>query len=363
MDLSSHRRNTMRHRVLRGSTREGSQVSTILVTGGAGYIGSHTVLALLEAGHEVVVLDSLINSSAKSLDRVAVIAGRAATFVQGDVRDAVLLRQVFSAYRPDAVFHFAGLKAVGESAMVPLDYYDANVYGGLVLARVMAEHQIRTLVFSSSATVYQETGGPLTETSPIGKPASPYGRTKLMVEHILGDLAVTHPDWRIAILRYFNPVGAHRSGTIGEDPTGTPNNLVPYIAQVAVGRLPELAIFGDDYATPDGTGVRDYVHVVDLACGHLRALDGLNTRHGVHVWNLGTGGGSSVLQVVKAFERVSGRPIPYRFAPHRQGDVAVSYADASKAWQELAWRAEYGLDEMLEHAWRWQSQNPVGYRE
>ena len=337
--------------------------STLLVTGGAGYIGSHTVLALLQAGHDVVVLDNLANSSVESLARVARIAGRAAQFVQGDIRDRAGLDRLFAAHDVQGVLHFAGLKAVGESVREPLRYYDNNVAGTATLAQAMAAAGVFTLVFSSSATVYGDpTVVPIREDAPVGQPTNPYGRSKLMVEQVLQDAAASDPRWRVALLRYFNPVGAHDSGLIGEDPQGIPNNLLPYIAQVAVGRLKELAVFGDDYPTPDGTGVRDYIHVVDLADGHLRALQALATRQGAHVWNLGTGTGCTVLQMVRAFEQASGRPVPYRIAPRRAGDIATCYADPAKAERELGWKARRGLPEMMADTWRWQSGNPQGYR-
>lgn len=331
-------------------------MSKILVTGGAGYIGSHTTLALLQAGFEVVVLDNLCNSSVASLRRVAQIAGRAPVFVEGDVRDRVVLDRVFVEHAVDAVLHFAGLKAVGESVAQPLRYYDNNVHGSQVLLQAMADAGVFRFVFSSSATVYGEPAQmPIAETCPVGQPTNPYGRSKLMVEDMLRDLALSDSRWRVALLRYFNPVGAHASGLIGEDPNGIPNNLLPYIAQVAVGKRPELAVFGNDYPTPDGTGVRDYIHVVDLAEGHLRALDALQTRSGVSVWNLGTGQGYSVLEMVHAFEAASGRPVPYRIAPRRPGDIATCYADPLKAERELGWKAQRGLAEMMRDAWRWQS--------
>ena len=337
--------------------------STLLVTGGAGYIGSHTVLALLQAGHQVVVLDNLCNSSAESLRRVAGIAGRAATLVEGDVRNRALLDQIFAAHPVGAVLHFAGLKAVGESVAQPLRYYDNNVHGSQVLLQAMARAGVFELVFSSSATVYGEPAEmPISEACPVGQPTNPYGRSKLMVEDMLRDLAASDPRWRMAILRYFNPVGAHESGLIGEDPHGTPNNLLPYIAQVAVGKLRELAVFGNDYPTPDGTGVRDYIHVVDLAAGHLCALQGLQGRPGAHVWNLGTGQGYSVLEMVRAFEAASGRSVPYRIAPRRPGDIASCYAQPTLAQQTLGWQAVRGLPDMMRDAWRWQSMNPDGYR-
>jgi len=336
---------------------------TILVTGGAGYIGSHTALALLQAGHNVVVLDNLCNSSAQSLKRVAELAGPAAVFVQGDIRDRAVLDRLFAEHPVDAVLHFAGLKAVGESVAQPLRYYDNNVGGTVTLCQAMAAAGVFTLVFSSSATVYGDPASvPITEDQPVGRTTNPYGRSKFMVEQVLGDLAAADPRWRVALLRYFNPVGAHESGLIGEDPNGIPNNLLPNIAKVAVGKLPELAVFGNDYPTPDGTGVRDYIHVVDLAEGHLRALEALQTRTGAHVWNLGTGQGCSVLEMVRAFEAASGRPVPYWVAPRRVGDIATCYADPSKAERELGWKARRGLDDMMRDTWRWQSTNPDGYR-
>ena len=335
----------------------------ILVTGGAGYIGSHTTLALLNAGHNVVVLDNLCNSSADSLKRVAQLAGRAPAFVEGDIRDRAVLDRLFAEHSVDAVLHFAGLKAVGESVAQPLCYYDNNVHGSQVLLQACAYAGVFNFVFSSSATVYGEPAQmPISEACPVGQPTNPYGRSKLMVEDMLRDLAASDARWRIAILRYFNPVGAHESGLMGEDPSGIPNNLLPYIAQVAVGKLTELTVFGNDYPTPDGTGVRDYIHVVDLAEGHLRALEALQTRTGAHVWNLGTGQGYSVLDMVSAFEAASGKPVPYRVAPRRPGDIATCYADPAKAERELGWKARRGLDEMMRDAWRWQRMNPDGYR-
>jgi UDP-glucose 4-epimerase len=338
-------------------------LKTVLVTGGAGYIGSHAILALLRIGFNVVVLDNLCNSSAVSLKRVTQIAGRELIFVQGDVRDRALLGRLFYENTFFAVLHFAGLKAVGESVSQPLRYYDNNVHGSQVLLQAMADAGVFSLVFSSSATVYGEPAQmPISESCPVVQPNNPYGRSKLMVEDMLRDLAVSDPRWRIAILRYFNPVGAHESGLIGEDPNGIPNNLLPYIAQVAVGKLPELAVFGNDYPTHDGTGVRDYIHVVDLAEGHLRALDALETRTGANVWNLGTGQGYSVLDMVRAFEDTSGKPVPYRVSPRRPGDIATCYSDPTKAAHELDWKAKRGLPEMMRDAWRWQQMNPNGYR-
>ncbi|MCY1275199.1 UDP-glucose 4-epimerase [compost metagenome] len=334
----------------------------ILVTGGTGYIGSHTTLALLEAGFEVIVLDNLSNSSTEPLQRLERICGRQPAFVQGDIRDQALLDRLFAAHRISAVLHLAGLKAVGESVQQPLDYYDNNVSGSLTLLRAMAHAGVFHLVFSSSATVYGEPKQiPISENTPTGIPTNPYGRSKLMVEEILKDLAHSDPRWSTALLRYFNPVGAHESGLIGEVPNGIPNNLLPYISQVSIGKLNELAVFGNDYSTRDGTGVRDYIHVVDLADGHLRALHAISTKSGTHVWNLGTGTGYSVLEMIRAFERASGVPVPYRVAPRRAGDIAECWADASKAARELGWQARRGLDEMMLDTWRWQSGNPQGY--
>lgn len=334
----------------------------VLVTGGAGYIGSHTLVELLEAGYEALVLDNLCNSSSEALRRVVRITGREPLFVEGDVRDKVLVERLLREHRISAVLHFAGLKAVGESVSQPLAYYDNNVSGSIALCEAMQAAGVFTLVFSSSATVYGEPDTmPISETTPTGRPTNPYGRSKLMIEELLADLAISDPNWRLAMLRYFNPVGAHASGLIGEDPNGIPNNLLPYISQVAVGRLKELSVFGNDYSTQDGTGVRDYIHVVDLARGHLRALEAMRTKTGWQVWNLGTGQGYSVLEMVKAFEQASGRPVPYRIAPRRAGDIAKCWADPGKAKAELGWQAELGLAEMMVDTWRWQSQNPEGY--
>ena len=336
----------------------------ILVTGGAGYIGSHTVLALLEAGAEVVVLDNFSNSSPEALVRIEKLTSQPVNFVEGDVRDRRLLDRVFVEHNISSVVHFAGLKAVGESVDKPLGYYDNNVNGTLVLCQAMSSAGVFQLVFSSSATVYGDPDTmPVHEEMPTGKPTNPYGTSKLMVEMILRDLCSSDPRWSVALLRYFNPVGAHASGLIGEDPQGIPNNLLPYISQVAVGRRERLSVYGNDYPTPDGTGVRDYIHVMDLAEGHLAALETLKQKSGSHIWNLGTGRGYSVLEMVQAFEKVSGRAVPYTLAPRRPGDVAQCWADPDKAERELGWRAKRGLDDMMADAWRWQSKNPMGYHE
>ena len=333
----------------------------VLVTGGAGYIGSHTVVELLESGHDVVVLDNLCNGSAKSLERVEAITGKKVDFVEGDIRDRSGLDKVFADHEIGSVIHFAGLKAVGESVGKPLEYYENNVYGTLTLCQAMAAAGVFRLVFSSSATVYgAEAPVPYLESMSRGSTSNPYGTSKAMVEKVLEDLCVADERWSVALLRYFNPIGAHPSGQIGEDPRGIPNNLMPFIAQVAVGRLKELSIFGDDYPTEDGTCVRDYLHVVDLAKGHLKSLDKLE-QPGVHIYNLGTGTGFSVLEMVESFQRVTGVAIPYRFAPRRDGDLPAFWADAAKAQQELGWTAEFSLDEMIADTWRWQSQNPNGF--
>lgn len=332
----------------------------ILITGGAGYIGSHTCIELLNAGHTVVVFDNFCNSHPEALQRVARITQKDFAVVQGDIRDQAALEQAIRAHACDAVIHFAGFKAVGESVQRPLDYVENNVMGTLSLLRAMQATQVRTLVFSSSATVYGEPRQlPLTESHPLS-PTSPYGRNKLMVEDILRDLYHAEPCWRIGILRYFNPVGAHPSGLIGEDPRGTPNNLMPYLAQVAVGRREQLNVWGSDYATPDGTGVRDYIHVVDLALGHLKALESLDQPQCLVV-NLGTGVGYSVLEVLKAFEQACGRSIPYQLSPRRAGDVASYYASTDKARETLGWTATRGLGDMCADHWRWQLNNPQGY--
>jgi UDP-glucose 4-epimerase len=333
----------------------------ILVTGGAGYIGSHTCVALLQVGYEVLVLDNLSNSKPESLRRVETITGMKAALIQADVRDRVRLREVFSTYPIEGVIHFAGFKAVGESVEKPLMYYDNNIGGSVILAEVMAEFGVHVLVFSSSATVYGDPASlPIREDFPVSA-TNPYGRSKLAVEHIYTDLAASNPAWRIALLRYFNPVGAHESGLIGEDPNGIPNNLMPFISQVAVGRREFLNIWGDDYPTPDGTGVRDYIHVMDLAEGHVRALKWLQSNSGANIFNLGTGCGYSVLGMVQALERASGQVIPYRIAPRRAGDVAQIYADATKAERELGWKPERDIDVMCRDSWNWQRKNPQGY--
>jgi UDP-glucose 4-epimerase len=329
-------------------------MSRILVTGGTGYIGSHTVVELMTAGHDVFVIDNFCNSKTSVLDRVQRIAGRRPEFRQTDVRDRPALRQLFANRRFDAVVHFAGLKAVGESVSKPLEYYDNNVSGSVALFECMGEAGLRTIVFSSSATVYGEPATvPIREDFPLSA-SNPYGRSKLMVEDILRDMVKADPRWRVALLRYFNPVGAHASGLIGEDPNGIPNNLMPYIAQVAVGRLKEQPVYGNDYPTPDGTGVRDYIHVVDLARGHLAALNALRERPGVLTVNLGTGRGYSVLELVRAFSAASGRPVPYRVVGRRPGDIAQCYTDPSLARETLGWQAELGIDAMCADAWRWQ---------
>ena len=333
----------------------------ILVTGGAGYIGSHTCLELLQAGYEVVVVDNLSNSKEESLKRVQELAGKTLEFHKVDLLDKEALKAVFDSASIEAVVHFAGLKAVGESVTIPLHYYHNNVTGTLVLCEVMERYGVKNIVFSSSATVYGDPHTvPITEDFPLS-PTNPYGRTKWMIEEILRDLHRTDEVWNIALLRYFNPVGAHPSGRIGEDPNGIPNNLLPYIAQVAVGKLSELPVFGNDYPTPDGTGVRDYIHVVDLSVGHLAALLKLTSNPGVVTYNLGTGRGYSVLEMVSAFEKASGKTVAYNIEGRRAGDIASCYADPSKAKKELDWSVDRGIDEMCADSWHWQSSNPNGY--
>jgi UDP-glucose 4-epimerase len=333
----------------------------ILITGGAGYIGSHTCVQLLNAGYDIIVFDNLSNASAKSLLRVEKITDKCVPFIQGDIRNKNDLENVFEHHKIEAVIHFAGLKAVGESVAHPLKYYDNNVHGTAVLCKVMEAYGCRSIVFSSSATVYGDPHTvPIKEDFPL-QATNPYGRTKLFVEEILRDLHTADNSWRIALLRYFNPVGAHNSGLIGEDPNGIPNNLMPFISQVAVGKREYLSVFGDDYETVDGTGVRDYIHVVDLAEGHLKALEKLNEVDGVLTVNLGTGKGYSVLEVVKAFEKASGKAIPYKIAPRRSGDIAACFADPTFAKEILGWEATKNIDDMCRDTWKWQSNNPNGY--
>lgn len=336
---------------------------SILVTGGAGYIGSHTLVELLNSGQRVLVLDNLSNASAESLLRVADITGKQPDFVQGDVRDRALLARLFAEHTIDAVMHFAGLKAVGESVQKPLEYYDNNVNGTLVLVDEMRKARVFKLVFSSSATVYGiDASVPYQESMPRGRSANPYGSSKAIIEQVLTDLCVSDSRWSVALLRYFNPIGAHESGLMGEDPFGTPNNLMPFITQVAVGRREKLAIFGNDYPTTDGTCERDYLHVVDLAIGHVKALHYLIARQGVHAINLGTGNAVSVLDMIRTFEGISGQNIPFEYAPRRTGDLPTFWADVTKAQQELGWQAERSLEQMMIDAWRWQSQNPKGFQ-
>ena len=339
-------------------------MAKILVTGGAGYIGSHTCVELLNSGHEVVVLDNLCNSSEESLNRVQQLTGKTLAFVEGDIRDAQVLDQVFQQYPIDAVIHFAGLKAVGESQQIPLTYFDNNIAGSISLVRAMQRAEVFNLVFSSSATVYDEANtSPLNEEMPTGMPSNNYGYTKLIVEQLLEKLSIADERWSIALLRYFNPVGAHKSGRMGEDPQGIPNNLMPYVTQVAVGRREKLSIFGQDYDTVDGTGVRDYIHVVDLANAHLCALNNRLNAQGCRAWNIGTGNGSSVLEVKNTFEKVNGIAVAFEFAPRREGDVATSFADNARAVSELGWTPQYALEDMLADSWNWQKQNPNGYRD
>lgn len=334
----------------------------ILVSGGAGYIGSHTCHQLLMQGHEVVVFDNLSNSSEESLNRVRALTGKEITFYKADMLDAEAINEIFDKEQIDAVIHFAGLKAVGESVAKPLEYYHNNITGTLVLCDAMRKHGVKKMIFSSSATVYGDPAFiPITEDCPKGKCTNPYGQTKSMLEEILIDIQKADPEWTVILLRYFNPVGAHESGMIGEDPAGIPNNLTPYITQVAVGKLKEVGVFGDDYDTPDGTGVRDYIHVMDLADGHVMALKKFEDEPAVHIYNLGTGHGYSVLDMIKAFSRAVGKEIPYVIKPRRPGDIATCYADPAKAKAELGWEAKRGIDEMCADGWRWQFRNPNGY--
>ncbi|WP_022758214.1 UDP-glucose 4-epimerase GalE [Butyrivibrio fibrisolvens] len=337
---------------------------TILVTGGTGYIGSHTVVELQSAGYDVVVMDNLSNSSMKVLDRIEAITGKKVPFYEADIRNREDLEKIFSNEKIDAVIHFAGLKAVGESVQKPWEYYENNISGTLTLLDEMKKHNVKNIIFSSSATVYGNPAIiPITEECPKGVCTNPYGWTKHMLEQILTDIQKADNEWNVVLLRYFNPIGAHKSGTMGENPNGIPNNLMPYITQVAVGKLDHLNVFGDDYDTPDGTGVRDYIHVVDLAKGHVKALKKLEPGTGLSLYNLGTGVGYSVLDIVKNFEEANGVKIPYVIAPRRAGDIATCYSDASKAEKELGWKAENGIREMCEDSWRWQKNNPNGYED
>lgn len=336
----------------------------ILVTGGAGYIGSHTCVELLNAGYDVVIVDNLDNSNRKAVDRIEQITGKEVTFYERDIRDREAMHEIFALEKPKCVIHFAGLKAVGESVQKPLEYYENNINGTLVMLDAMRKNGCKNIIFSSSATVYGDPAFiPITEECPKGSPTNPYGWTKSMLEQILTDLHTSDPEWNVILLRYFNPIGAHKSGLIGEDPKGIPNNLLPYVAQVAIGKLKCLGVFGNDYDTPDGTGVRDYIHVVDLAVGHVKAIDKIKENPGVKIYNLGTGKGYSVLDIVKAYSKACGHDIPYEIKPRRAGDIATCYADASLAKKELGWEAEYGIDEMCADSWRWQSMNPNGYND
>ena len=336
----------------------------ILVTGGAGYIGSHTCVELLDAGYDVVVLDNLSNSSEKSLDRVKALTGKEVKFYKGDILDRDILNKIFKEEKIDSCIHFAGLKAVGESVAKPWEYYNNNIAGTLTLVDVMRQNGCKSIIFSSSATVYGDPAQiPITEECPKGQCTNPYGWTKSMLEQILMDIYKADNGWNVILLRYFNPIGAHESGLMGEDPKGIPNNLLPYVAQVAIGKLECLGVFGDDYDTPDGTGVRDYIHVVDLARGHVKAIQKLADKEGVSIYNLGTGNGYSVLQVVHAFEKACGHPIKYQIKPRRPGDIAKCYCAPEKAKKELGWEAEYGIEDMCADSWRWQSQNPNGYND
>lgn len=334
----------------------------ILVTGGAGYIGSHTVVELLNAGHEAVIVDNLYNSSEKAVKRIQELTGKPVAFYKVDILDKEGLDRVFEKENVDAVIHFAGLKAVGESVRKPVEYYNNNIAGTLNLIEAMRSHDVKNIIFSSSATVYGDPAQiPITEQCPKGTCTNPYGWTKWMIEQILTDVHTADPEWNVILLRYFNPIGAHESGRIGEDPKGIPNNLLPYVAQVAVGKLKEVGVFGNDYPTPDGTGVRDYIHVVDLANGHVAALEQIKKDAGLKIYNLGTGKGSSVLDVIHAFEKACGKKIPYSIKPRREGDIATCYAKCDLAKEELGWEAKYNLDDMCASSWKWQSENPDGY--
>ena len=336
----------------------------ILLTGGAGYIGSHTIIELDKAGHSVVVVDNLYNSNPKALERVGEIIGKQIPFYKADIRDAEAMAKVFEAEKPEAVIHFAGLKAVGESVAKPLEYYHNNMTGTFILLDVMRNHGCKNIIFSSSATVYGDPAIiPITEQCPKGHCTNPYGQTKSMLEEVLMDVQKADKEWNVVILRYFNPIGAHQSGKIGENPNGIPNNLMPYITQVAIGKRPELGVFGSDYDTHDGTGVRDYIHVCDLAAGHVCALKAIQRNCGRGIYNLGNGHGYSVLDVVKAFEKANGVPVKYSLKPRRPGDIATCYCDPTKAKEELDWQAQYGIDEMCRDAWNWQKNNPNGYED
>ncbi len=336
----------------------------ILLTGGAGYIGSHTIIELDKAGHSVAVVDNLYNSNPKALERVGEIIGKKIPFYKADIRDAEALAKVFEAEKPEAVIHFAGLKAVGESCVKPLEYYHNNMTGTFILLDVMRNHGCKNIIFSSSATVYGDPAIiPITEQCPKGHCTNPYGQTKSMLEEVLMDVQKADPEWNVVILRYFNPIGAHQSGKIGENPNGIPNNLMPYITQVAIGKRAELGVFGNDYDTHDGTGVRDYIHVCDLAAGHVCALKAIQRNCGLGIYNLGTGHGYSVLDVVKAFEKANGVPVKYSIKPRRPGDIATCYCDPTKAKNELGWEAQYGIEEMCRDSWNWQKNNPNGYED
>lgn len=336
----------------------------ILVTGGAGYIGSHTCVELLNEGYEVVIVDNLYNSNQKAVDRIEQITQKKVTFYQNDILDREALDQIFTKENVDAVIHFAGLKAVGESVRKPIEYYTNNIQGTLILTDVMRKHNVKNIIFSSSATVYGNPAMiPITEECPKGVCTNPYGWTKWMLEQILTDIHTADPEWNVMLLRYFNPIGAHESGLIGEDPKGIPNNLLPYVAQVAIGKLECVGVFGDDYDTPDGTGVRDYIHVVDLAKGHVKALNKIKEKAGVKVYNLGTGNGYSVLDVIHAFEKACGHEIPYQIKPRREGDIATCYSKCDLAKGELGWQAQYNLDDMCASSWKWQTMNPNGYND